>query len=911
MSRLKFVLLRARAVCFIAEFAKVMLVVAALLPLIMLPMLLLDWGLVLAEQTRAVLRMVLPVFVGCGLLYALVAACRVACRLPRELDALNRDSRATIASALGLHASSAGSLGAWLALESQKDAVEAVEIANRRHPALRRWGKGFLCALLAVFCVMGVQQAMPQAFTTLGLRLLTPHADIPPYSPLVFELTPQSPEVHYGEDLPVSCKISGAELQSEVVLLLRAEGVPEQALPVFFDKDGQYSRVLEKVTAPCSIAFATADGRARSAFVPVKVNYSPRILSGTAVITPLPYTGEAPQKVTLGGSEIRVPDGGSVTFSLHCSLPLARGEALFTPSGAKEPVKLEGVASGKDFELTMEVRQPGTLMLQVYDADGRPADTPVRTRLAVLPDTPPQVAITVPENGAYVVEGFPLKVQVEASDDFGVSRMMLFKALAPYRQHGVAEDMQKLPRSVRVNRTFDTMALGFRAGDTIELRAEVGDDNPFRFNIVSTPTTKVQVISGAEYAEIMRMQISYKAFMARYEALQQAIADADRALEAVENAETPEQREAARAAAMAALVRAQELAQTIAADFPAFDMDGKLSELAGQIAEEMAQQQQALSALNTAATQQEWQQAVQQIRNALQPQSDALAQQTQEARQVEALARLNALLHRFKQLAEQQKAHAELLARFRAEYGAPVTSQPSRLEGLGSRQAEIQDAYNAWLQDVKELNEQAASVPALAKLADKLAAISAACEREHVASLMAESVAAAAAHLSAESESHAAKASAAMQKLLNSELSEQSCDDAASQCRNALSAAAANTLAQMCKNNSCKNPGSGDGNTPGGRGGMGQGSGYGYSQAPAFQGNRLIGPGRADMTGQSVRGQGRAPHAGGSGNGNAEQPAADAAAPGVLTPGEQDYSGVNTEHVPPAYKDAVRSYFKR
>jgi hypothetical protein len=115
----------------------------------------------------------------------------------------------------------------------------------------------------------------------------------------------------------------------------------------------------------------------------------------------------------------------------------------------------------------------------------------------------------------------------------------------------------------------------------------------------------------------------------------------------------------------------------------------------------------------------------------------------------------------------------------------------------------------------------------------------------------------------------------------------------------------------MCKNISCKNPGSGDGNTPGGRGGMGQGSGYGYSQVPAFQGNRLIGPGRADLTGQSVRGQGRAPHAGGSGNGNAEQPATDASAPGVLTPGEQDYSGVNTEHVPPAYKDAVRSYFKR
>jgi hypothetical protein len=393
--------------------------------------------------------------------------------------------------------------------------------------------------------------------------------------------------------------------------------------------------------------------------------------------------------------------------------------------------------------------------------------------------------------------------------------------------------------------------------------------------------------------------------------LQQALADADRALEAAENAETPEQRESARAAALLALANAERIAQTIATDFPAFDMDGQLSELSGQIAGDMAKHWQALSSLNTAASQQEWQQAVQQIRDEMKNPSGALEQQTQEARKVETLARFNSLQHRFKELARQQKELAELLTRFRAEFGSPVTSQPARLEGLGSQQAEIQDTYNQWLQDVRELSVQAQNMPELAKLAEKLASIAASCEREKVSAHMAEAIAAAASHLSAESESHALKAAAAMDKLLNSELSEQSCNDAASQCRNALSESTANTLAQMCKNNSCKNPGSGDGNTPGGRGGMGQGSGYGYSQAPAFQGNRLIGPGRADMTGQSVRGQGRAPHAGGSGNGNAEQPAADAAAPGVLTPGEQDYSGVNTEHVPPAYKDAVRSYFKR
>ena len=65
------------------------------------------------------------------------------------------------------------------------------------------------------------------------------------------------------------------------------------------------------------------------------------------------------------------------------------------------------------------------------------------------------------------------------------------------------------------------------------------------------------------------------------------------------------------------------------------------------------------------------------------------------------------------------------------------------------------------------------------------------------------------------------------------------------------------------------------------------------------------------MTGKSMSGQGRGPQAGAAGKGNPEQSSSDASAPGVITPGEQDYSGVNTEHVPPAYKDAVRSYFKR
>lgn len=911
VSSLKFIVLRARVVCFVAEFARICLLTLAWLPVLVLPMLLLDWALVLSSGTREVLRLLLPVYLAAGLLYSIVAARRVARNLPTELDTLNHDARSTISSALSIPAPASEGLGAWLARQSAQDATEAVLQANTHHPALRRWGKGLLWVLVAAFAVMGAHTASPLAFNVLGGRLLTPNADIPPYSSLVFEITPAAPEVHYGEDLPLSCRISGAENIGEVVMLLRAEGVPEQTLPIFCDNKGNYTRVLEKVTSPCSVAFATADGRARSRFVPVRVNYSPRILSGSAIITPLSYTGEEPQKVTLGGSEIRVPDGGSVTFSLRCSMPIAGGEGLFTATGAREPVRVEGVVSGSSFELTMQVRSPGVLEMQVFDANGRSSDSPVRTRLAVLPDTPPSVAITSPEDGAYVVEGFPLDVLVEAADDYGISRLTLYKALAPYRQHGLPEDMSGRPRSSRIKRSFNTLALGFRAGDTIELRAEVGDDNPFRYSIVSTPTTKVKVISGAEYAAIMRMQLSYKAFIARYEAMQQALLDADRALEAAENADSPQAREAARAAAMKSLAEAQKLAQSIASDFPAFDMDGQLSQLAGQIADNLQQQQHSLSQLNTSMAQAEWQQSVQRIRAALQPQNQQLADQTQEARSVELLARLHELQQRFMTLAEQQNDFADLLQRFKQEFGAPVTSQPSRLEGLGQEQSSIADAYRTWLHDVHTLTAEADGIPQLAKAVELLKRISVACERARVEELMEQCVGASASHSSAEAAAAARMAADAMNELLKSELSEQSCQDAQSQCRNQLSQNALNTLSQMCNNMGTGNR-KGTGNSKG-KGATGGGTGFGTSDGtPGEQGQKLIGPGRADMPGRKASQPGRSPRPGKAGQSASQygdSPAADAAS--SSRPDDQNYSGVNTEQVPPAYRDAVRSYFKR
>ena len=94
---------------------------------------------------------------------------------------------------------------------------------------------------------------------------------------------------------------------------------------------------------------------------------------------------------------------------------------------------------------------------------------------------------------------------------------------------------------------------------------------------------------------------------------------------------------------------------------------------------------------------------------------------------------------------------------------------------------------------------------------------------------------------------------------------------------------------------------------------MGGGTGFGTSDGtPGEQGQKLIGPGRADMPGRKASQPGRSPRpgkAGQSASQHGDSPAADAAS--SSHPDDQNYSGVNTEQVPPAYRDAVRSYFKR
>lgn len=871
---------RARLACFVAQFVCGLSWVLAIIGGLLVLAALLDWGFVLSDSTRAALykyALWVPVVL---LLPVLWKAARTAYRLPSELDALNEDDRHTISSTLQLPLQSRGELSDWLTEQAQQQAAKAVRRARSHYPALRRYLIAVLVPTVAAAVFIGLYSASPVIFSTLAARLLQPLEDVPPYSPYHFSLQPTEPIVHFGEDITLSCRVAGDAPPSDLRLLLRADGVPLQVLPTFRAQDGSFVRVLEKVTAPCEVAFETTDGRARSHYVPVQVSYSPRILSGQAVVTPLPYTGLQPTEHVLGGSEIRVPDGSTVAFTLNCSSEITGGYGYFTAAGESAQKQVKVRAEGKSLTAELPIRQAGTLTLQVKDVAGREADTPVHIRLAVLPDTPPSVSINKPEDDSYLVVGQPLTVEVKAEDDYALNRFNLYKALAPYRQHGISV-LSENARSHTATQTYDTVALGLRAGDVLELRAEVGDDNPFRFNIVSSPTTRVTVISESEYARILQMELTYDEFLSRYEELEASISAAVVALKSGDWSAARREMELAR-----------NIARTFAADFPVFDMDGKLSELSGQIVSVLDENLSEVTVPDSAA--------VERMLARLGQFSAELKAETQQAAEVALLARAMEARLRFAQLQERQSEQVRLYRLFMDEYGAASTSEPGKLEGLGAEQSNIMQEYIEWEDSLSPLLEELGRHETLLSMYQQVFAMRHACEQAGVEGLMDQAVAESSAHHPADAHSYARQALEGMLQLLNKECSAESCTNAAQQCRSNMSSAAGNTLQQLLdamKNRSRNN-----------NSGYGVGSGNGSSYAPNARGGKLIGPSRSRMSQRQSRGRASRPS-----SGRSQPPKQGAASPSspVVSPHAESpaYLNSGSDMVPAPYRDAVRSYF--
>lgn len=587
-------------------------------------------------------------------------------------------------------------LKSWLAARTRNQAGEQVAALSwSKLPPFKKWLRqaGFVLLLLLLICSLG--HLFPGASSTLAGRLFSPWRDVAPLSPYTFELVDFPDEVIYGDDALLQVNITGGELKSPVVLLVKSQGLPVQELNAFKENTGIWARLLEKMTVPCEVAFGTADGRARSNWHKIAISYQPKVVSGYIKSIPPAYTKTTETTVPISGQEIPVIDGGTVEYTLKCNRIPSQASATFKPDREEIPAQqIEGVINpDQTIVFRIPVRHSGQVSMDITDYKGTRMARPLESKIRAIPDQRPTLSIHKPEPVSISLPDQFLSFQAEAKDDFGLSRVSWLRRAGDTR-------MRDKPMPVGVGRKeyfLDEMIylpnIGVKAGDILEFSVEAKDENPLFLNIATAQAVKVFIISEEEARQILREQMALDEFMLRFNMASRQIEEILEALDqAMENKDPAKQNELI-AALQEKHQAAQKTMEELASDFPLFNEEKELSALAKQLQEKLKANQDDLAKLDKNA---ELAPQLQELKNRLQEPRKELADLEKQAEDQNNIARAHEQIIKFQLLTNEQKELQEQLAAYEDELRKlrPVTIE--QLKAIAKNQEELRKKLEAW-----------------------------------------------------------------------------------------------------------------------------------------------------------------------------------------------------------------------
>jgi hypothetical protein len=574
--------------------AAALILTAAIAALLWLAFGLLDLRVAFEPTHRTTITWALAAITAITLATLLIRALRISRTTAATLaDHRLADPRGTVSSALSLQARPAETpMAQWLASRTLDAA--ATRLSHMKSRQIIPWHllKKSAIPLVATLAILGtLRLSSPHIFSTIASRLLHPSADIPPYSPLVFKLDPANPQTTYGGEILLTATITGASIDHPVECLVQTPGKSQTLrLPAFRETPTRYSRKLDGLTEPVRIAFAC--GKARSRWIDVEILLEPRILAGIVHITPPPHTNLQTSSFPLDTNEIAAVEGSSVTLELTSNRPLASGSLLFSGADGSDSTPESHTAtipSPYTASFSWTATRAGRVSATVNDLRGTPSAQPLDLAVRVVPDQTPTVALSSPPRFILATPKSVIPVTGTATDDFGLSKLQFVRTLAGFRDRirVVAPALREKSHSFQEN--LNLYDLGLEAGQVIELMLEASDHNPSLLGHGSSEISRIKIISEDEYAQYIRSKTTTEQFAARFDAARQAIDEARKALEQLRDAESEEDAEKALENAKDAHKKAAELMDRIAGDFPAFELEKRLQDLAEKQADTLRQ----------------------------------------------------------------------------------------------------------------------------------------------------------------------------------------------------------------------------------------------------------------------------------------------------------------------------------
>lgn len=391
-------------------------------------------------------------------------------------------------------------------------AVAPVDAVPDTHSAMRR---GYILAgAVGLFCLYLLLS--PKNPLVSAARVLFPWAKIAaPTRVTISEVAPGDAVSFMGEQVEVSAEVRGLKPDESAWLhFSTTDGkVVDQKIALRPDSDGVRRRAVlppGNLGLQQDIMYYLSAGDCRSDTYRVVVRVAPDITVESVRYDFPKYTG-LPPRTSIRQGDLRAPLGTQVTIEAVANYEIQRAEIDLNCTG-KPGLRMDvngNRASGR-FTLRASSADPDrpefeSYQLRFVDIDRRENPRPIRHRIEVIPDEPPEVEIVAPKEEETVVpfDG-RLDVQVTARDpDFGLKRVAVRAetdgrelAIPPLLDRPAAQPADNRPWQGEI--ALEPRALKLAPGQRVAYWAEAEDNREPQPNRAAT--SKRWMIVGAPAA---------------------------------------------------------------------------------------------------------------------------------------------------------------------------------------------------------------------------------------------------------------------------------------------------------------------------------------------------------------------------------------------------------------------------
>ncbi len=380
-------------------------------------------------------------------------------------------------------------------------------------PVLRRGS--ILVSLLCFTGLLGI--LMPEMMRTQWNRFLHPYGGVPRFSNTSIIIEDPEKRVVYGEPLDIRAAVRGEPVDSAELIMETVSGVVETLL-MFPEQDSHWRASLSKMTEN-AVYFVRA-GRARSTKHTIEVITVPRIESVRFRVTPPSYTNRSAYEGTLPKEGLSGLPGTIIEVRATSNRPLSRGEIMVSSQPGRETVHVNMTpdsAAASEVHGEFAITASGKFEMQLFDVDGQGSRDKFSGGITLLKDERPMIRIIKPPSRSLATSSVVLPIEIAAEDDYGISRVQLFRSLNDSRPLATSLPLPSLtPRRYHGRVELPLPEYDLKPGDAIKLFARVEDNDPAGVKGSESSVVLVEIISQEQFEQMVRAKNGMELMLSRY-----------------------------------------------------------------------------------------------------------------------------------------------------------------------------------------------------------------------------------------------------------------------------------------------------------------------------------------------------------------------------------------------------------